>query len=82
MQFAFKVDVHEVRLPCNHCGKTFAGESRLNDHVSSIHTPDEEKPHRCTVCGRGFGRPDKLHAHIKVVHENIKGWTGSSVEFI
>ena len=73
MQFAFKVDVHEVRLPCNHCGKTFAGESRLNDHVSSIHTPDEEKPHRCTVCGRGFGRPDKLHAHIKVVHENIKG---------
>ena len=68
----FKVDVHEVRLPCNHCGKTFAGESRLNDHVSSIHTPDEEKPHRCTVCGRGFGRPDKLHAHVKVVHENIK----------
>ena len=56
--------VHE-KIPCTQCGK-LVGIARMNRHISSVHTPNDQKKYRCEVCGKGFNTNQKLKEHNNI----------------
>jgi len=55
---------HE-KVPCPHCGKPYA-LSKLNLHIESQHTSNEDKRFKCDVCGKGFNASQPLKDHINI----------------
>ena len=53
--------VHE-KVPCAQCGK-LVGPKKMNFHIESNHTPNDQKKYRCDVCGKGFSSSDRLRDH-------------------
>lgn len=52
---------HEVKLPCEFCGKLFPEGNKMKRHVSEVH--EGKKNHKCKDCGKRFARLEKLRAH-------------------
>ena len=55
---------HE-KVPCPYCGKPYA-LSKLNLHIESQHTSNEDKRFKCDVCGKGFNASQPLKDHINI----------------
>jgi hypothetical protein len=53
--------VHE-KIPCTQCGK-LVGIARMNRHISSVHTPNDQKKYQCDVCSKGFSSLQHLRDH-------------------
>ena len=58
------VSAHD-KIPCVQCGKLI-GKYRMNVHIESAHTPNDQKKFRCDVCSKGFssGQHLKDHKHL------------------
>ena len=61
--------VHAERKPCPHCGLQVR---RLNEHIISIHTPDELRPFQCSECTKGFASSNQLKHHQMNVHLKLR----------
>jgi len=44
----------ETPSVCEECGKSFGTRKSLRVHRVNVHTPDGEKPFKCTVCDKEF----------------------------
>ena len=53
--------VHE-KIPCTQCGK-LVGIARMNRHIASVHTPNDQKKYQCDVCSKGFSSLQHLRDH-------------------
>ena len=53
--------VHE-KIPCAQCGK-LVGIDCMNRHISSVHTPNDQKKYQCDVCPKGFSSLQHLRDH-------------------
>ena len=53
--------VHE-KIPCAQCGK-LVGIDCMNRHISSAHTPNDQKKYQCDVCPKGFSSLQHLRDH-------------------
>lgn len=51
---------------CEFCGKAFAKDSTLRDHVKAIH--ERKTKHECDVCGFVTHRANNLRVHIRMRH--------------
>lgn len=51
---------------CEFCGKAFAKDSTLRDHVKAIH--ERKVKHECEVCGFMTHRANNLRVHIRMRH--------------
>ncbi|KAK3912403.1 Zinc finger protein 358 [Frankliniella fusca] len=51
---------------CEFCGKAFAKDSTLRDHVKAIH--ERNTKHECEICGFVTHRPNNLRVHIRMRH--------------
>lgn len=51
---------------CEFCGKAFAKDSTLRDHVKAIH--ERNTKHECDICGFVTHRPNNLRVHIRMRH--------------
>ncbi|XP_034239279.1 zinc finger and SCAN domain-containing protein 20-like [Thrips palmi] len=51
---------------CEFCGKAFAKDSTLRDHVKAIH--ERKTKHECEVCGFVTHRANNLRVHIRMRH--------------
>lgn len=54
------------RVCCNLCGKSFAGMSSHNRHVSRTH--ERARPFACDLCPATFGQKGSLDRHRAAVH--------------
>ena len=61
--------VHAERKPCPHCGQKVR---LLDDHIMSVHTPDELKPFQCSECTKGFISKIQLKKHQMNVHLKLR----------
>ena len=61
--------VHE-KVPCAQCGK-LVGQNKINSHIASAHTPNDQKKYRCDVCSKGFSSKQNLTDH-KNIHTGEK----------
>lgn len=52
---------------CEFCGKAFAKDSTLRDHVKAIH--ERKVKHECEVCGFVTHRANNLRVHIRMRHQ-------------
>ncbi|XP_065206125.1 zinc finger protein 91-like isoform X3 [Planococcus citri] len=57
-------------VKCKDCGKVFAYESTLRNHIKVCHT--DEKPFKCTLCLSSFKRADYLRSHMGYKHPDVK----------
>jgi hypothetical protein len=64
--------VHEEEKPFkpNICDTCFAGESKLNYHVSRVH--EEKNPFTCNICDASLLTKQGIKSHIDSVHERKK----------
>ena len=60
--------VHKEKEACSQCGKVV---SDMNMHIANVHTPEENKKHKCEYCGKGFVDSDKLKNHMNI-HLNTR----------
>ena len=51
---------------CEYCGKAFAKDSTLRDHVKAIH--ERKITHECDICGFVTHRANNLRVHIRMRH--------------
>ena len=58
----------DKKFKCEHCGKGFIVNDRLQDHINT-HTG--EKPHVCKVCGKGFASLGTHKMHERM-HEGYR----------
>ena len=58
-------------IPCPECTKCFHTMTYLKKHISSQHTPDDQKEYQCSVCPKGFMTKDALEGHMNW-HLNLK----------
>ena len=58
-------------FPCEHCGKPQRTPKMYQNHIISMHTPEEMKPYRCQYCKKGFARSHQLKEHENI-HTNLK----------
>ena len=58
-------------FPCEHCGKPQRTPKMYQNHIISMHTPDELKPYKCQYCKKGFARSHQLKEHENI-HTNLK----------
>ena len=63
------LSVHE-KVPCPECGK-LVGQIKMNSHIASAHTPNDQKKYKCEVCGKGFSGLQHLRDH-KNLHTGEK----------
>ena len=61
---------HKV-FPCEICGKPQRNKAAYKYHNLTMHTPDNQKPFRCTMCGKGFAKIHKLKEHENI-HTNAR----------
>ena len=61
--------VHE-KVPCAQCGK-LVGQNKINSHIESAHTPNDQKKYKCDVCSKGFSSKQNLKDH-KHIHTGEK----------
>ena len=61
----------EKKYKCEHCGKGFVANDKLQDHINT-HTG--EKPHVCKVCGKGFASlgTHKMHERMHAGYRRTK----------
>lgn len=66
--------VHEKKLTCPECGKTFQRPYRLRNHIAKHHNPEIESPYRCTFpgCSENFKTWSQLQAHTKHDHPKLR----------
>ncbi|CCH59331.1 hypothetical protein TBLA_0B04960 [Henningerozyma blattae CBS 6284] len=66
--------VHEQKLSCKICSKTFQRPYRLKNHMIKHHNPLNEKPYQCsfTSCSLNFKTWSQLQSHIKNDHPKLK----------
>ena len=55
-----------METQCIQCGKMFSGTKTLDNHIKSVHTANEDKPHICQTCGKGFNYKNTLADHYNV----------------
>ena len=62
-----KIFAKKKKIPgqCEQCALVFKDQSSLKYHVLNIHTPNDERPHKCDRCGKGYGTPGHLVRHVK-----------------
>ncbi|KAJ1365221.1 hypothetical protein KIN20_025459 [Parelaphostrongylus tenuis] len=54
--------------PCTECGKEFPSRSKLQRHISSVHSDERQT---CEICGQKFGSLTGVRKHKQVDHPNI-----------
>ena len=61
-------NVHSGEKPfkCTECAKLFVAKSRLNRHIRSAHTPDDQKNYKCDTCGKGFINKQHFSDHLNI----------------
>ncbi|QLG72267.1 hypothetical protein HG535_0C06220 [Zygotorulaspora mrakii] len=66
--------VHEKKLTCEECGKTFQRPYRLRNHIAKHHNPQVENPYQCTHsgCTKNFKTWSQLQNHIKNDHPKLR----------
>ncbi|CAH1792018.1 unnamed protein product, partial [Owenia fusiformis] len=52
--------VHDKKVQCEHCGKSFGMPQDLKEHVR-IHTG--ERPYKCEICDKSFAQGGSLYKH-------------------
>jgi hypothetical protein len=50
---------------CDQCTFSCKGNFALQAHILSVHTPDQDKPHKCKDCGKSYGQLHHLVRHEK-----------------
>ena len=60
---------HQEKVPCPECG---ALVRRLELHMKTTHTPDDQKKHQCQDCGKGFIDKSGLKEHRMNVHLKLR----------
>merc|ERR1712126_319616 len=60
---------HEEKKPCPKCGERVRC---LQQHIESVHTPDEMKKFQCQDCGKGFISALKVEKHRMNVHLKLR----------
>ena len=63
---------HEHAYVCSFCGKNYANQNTLREHVSYIHGGKKKVRLNCTMCEVTFAHPMSLKKHIESVHEGKK----------
>ena len=56
------------KATCEHCGKVYSDQSKLNHHVLVIH---KHVRHQCEICDKSFASKSQLRIHRKVFHEEL-----------
>lgn len=66
--------VHEEKLTCQHCSKSFQRPYRLRNHIAKHHNPEVENPYQCsfTRCSMSFKTWSQLQTHIKNDHPKLQ----------
>ncbi|KAH9634317.1 hypothetical protein HF086_011577 [Spodoptera exigua] len=54
---------------CDHCGKSFANQSKLRSHVLALHSA--QAAYKCNICGARFSWLSCLSRHTKKLHPQL-----------
>ena len=66
-----KRSMHARKSTCNICGGAF---SRIELHMKTMHTAEEDKQFHCSHCGKGFTSRQSFVAHEKNIHLSQKSF--------
>ena len=58
--------VNKKMFPCQHCGKLLTTNSKLQNHVKSVH--EGLRAHACKFCSKRFTTNGNLKAHEAAIH--------------
>ena len=64
---------------CHHCGRSWAHEKNLKDHLRKYHQPHLRCPH--TSCDKTFGNRTQAIRHLNV-HSGIKPYKCATCEYV
>ncbi|CAH02081.1 Pzf1p [Kluyveromyces lactis] len=67
------LSVHEKKLTCPHCNKTFQRPYRLKNHIDKHHNPESTGMYQCDFlsCTDVFSTWSSLQQHIKQCHPKL-----------
>ena len=63
---------HKTSIPCPTCGKLFARQQHLHNHIKRVRTKYEERTHKCQYCEKAFTESTKLKSHVASAHTKDK----------
>ena len=59
---------HTSEQPCPICGKVIKNPRQLKVHLLNKHTPESERPNKCSECDRRFACHSLMEKHRASVH--------------
>lgn len=67
------LSIHENKLTCPHCNKTFQRPYRLKNHIDKHHNPESAGKYQCDFisCTEVFSTWSALQQHIKETHPKL-----------
>ena len=60
----------KIMFGCEICGKIFANNTKLTQHISVIH--EGKKPFKCDICNYSCSQKSSMKTHVASVHEGNK----------